>query len=495
MWWKKRKTEATARAVAYYRHSAEDRQENSIPIQREQVRRFADEHRIEIVREFADHGKSGLSTEGRDGFNEMLQLVRNPDAGFEYVLVLDVSRWGRFQDVDMSAYYRGYCKKHGKEVIYTSKGMPKRDDPMQSIGLVFNGYRAAEYSRELSDKVFKGCMKIAQQGFRAGGTPPYGLHRLLLDEQRRPVQILEPGQRKSIQNQRVTLAPGDEKEVAVVRRIFKAFVQHGQAPEHIAEELNGESVASPGGGRWGRTAVRDILTNELYIGTMVYNKTSQKLKSPSRRNSPSEWIRTPDAFPGIVDKKVFGKAREMLDAVEAARRQRFSPEGMLDELKAVLHDYGVVTPRLLAGREGAPSPTTYAKRFTSLGVAHQRLFPDVLQQAHQTVKDRLREMADEVEEYDDYLVLNGSFSVKIQPSVPVPWGYQEYWAFCPDPRVEVDVTLGVPLSNSGKYEILGFLLFPRVLVRSQSIRVFSSSAGQLELHGRTDLQMIDDLVS
>jgi DNA invertase Pin-like site-specific DNA recombinase len=63
MWWKKQVTEIKARAVAYYRHSAEDRQENSIPIQREQIKKFAKEHGIEIIDEFQDAGKSGLSTE------------------------------------------------------------------------------------------------------------------------------------------------------------------------------------------------------------------------------------------------------------------------------------------------------------------------------------------------------------------------------------------------------------------------------------------------
>ncbi len=86
MWWMNRAANPVARAVAYYRHSAQDRQENSIPIQQEQVRRFAREHRIEIIKEFADAGKSGLSTEGRDGFNEMIQkYVEGGAADFEYV--------------------------------------------------------------------------------------------------------------------------------------------------------------------------------------------------------------------------------------------------------------------------------------------------------------------------------------------------------------------------------------------------------------------------
>jgi len=41
-------------AVAYYRHSAEDEQEDSIPVQRERIREWADDHDVEIVRESVD---------------------------------------------------------------------------------------------------------------------------------------------------------------------------------------------------------------------------------------------------------------------------------------------------------------------------------------------------------------------------------------------------------------------------------------------------------
>ena len=42
------------RAVAYCRQSAPDQQEDSIPVQRAQVREWADDHDVEIVREFTD---------------------------------------------------------------------------------------------------------------------------------------------------------------------------------------------------------------------------------------------------------------------------------------------------------------------------------------------------------------------------------------------------------------------------------------------------------
>ena len=98
---------ARVRAVAYYRHSAQDRQENSIPIQREQVCECAEQHGVEIIHGFADHGKSGLTAEGRPAFTEMMDDWVKQKDDFEYVLCLDVSRWGRFQDIDLSAqYYR-----------------------------------------------------------------------------------------------------------------------------------------------------------------------------------------------------------------------------------------------------------------------------------------------------------------------------------------------------------------------------------------------------
>jgi DNA invertase Pin-like site-specific DNA recombinase len=110
------------RAVAYYRHSAQDRQENSIPIQRDQVREWAEKNGVEIIHEFSDAGKSGLTSEGRPAFTEMMGEWVKRRSDFTYILCLDVSRWGRFQDIDLSAQFSAECRKHNKQVIYTTIG-------------------------------------------------------------------------------------------------------------------------------------------------------------------------------------------------------------------------------------------------------------------------------------------------------------------------------------------------------------------------------------
>lgn len=304
-WWVKAEAAPASaaprfRGVAYYRHSARDRQENSVAIQQELVQKWAKENGVDIIHEFSDRGKSGLTAEGRDGFNEMMETWVKKRKDFDFVLCLDVSRWGRFQDIDLSATYSADCKKHGKQVIYTTLGMPRPDDPLYPVYVQFERFRAAQYSKELSAKVFHGCVKIAQQGYWAGGKAPYGFDRLLLDEARNRLHVLTRGQKKSIQNQRVTLTLGPEDQVVTVRRIFDDYIDAGHTMEQIADRLNAEGSRSAMGGAWNTVKIRRILTNIMYAGTLVYNKTTSKLKTPTRRNPIDQWVQTAGAIDPVV---------------------------------------------------------------------------------------------------------------------------------------------------------------------------------------------------
>ena len=493
-WWEQDSTPAAApiarpRAVAYYRHSAQDRQENSVSLQQEQVREWAEQNGVDIVHEFADRGKSGLTAEGRDGFNDMVENWVKGRSDFEYVLCLDVSRWGRFQDIDLSATYSAECKKHGKLVVYTTLGKPREDDPLYPVYVQFERFRAAQYSKELSDKVFRGCVRIAQQGYWAGGKPPYGLNRLLLSETREPVQVLDPGERKSIQNQRVTLTAGNDAEVRTIRRIFGQFTKGGRQEGAVADGLNRDGVAAPGGGEWNAPKVRHVLTNEVYIGTLVYNRTTQKLKTPSRTNPPDKWVTTPGAFEPVVDKEVFDRAQEIL----RQRQLRYTRGYMIERLRQVFDQHGIIRSSLVRADAESPSPATFTKRFSSLDAACQKIFQEVVHGTRVEVEARLREIAGEVEAYEDFLVINRRFTVLVQPTMPLQHGYTEYWFLQPDSRDVVDITLGVPISGSEPHPILGYLALPRLLVGARSFRLFSSSESRLDMYGHDGLELIRQL--
>jgi len=478
------------KAVAYYRHSAQDRQENSIPIQQEQVRQFADDNGIEIVHEFLDRGKSGLTAAGRDGFKDMMENWVKTKSDFQFVLCLDVSRWGRFQDIDLSAQYSAECTRHGKTVIYTSIGKPKENDPLYSVYVQFERFRAAQYSRELSDKVFRGCAHIAGQGFWPGGSPPYGFCRLLLDESRQPVRKLEPGERKSIQNQRVTLALGSPDEVSTIRRIFKEFAESNYSERSIAAALNNEGIASPGGKLWTEGKVRRVLCNELYVGTMVYNKTTMRLRTRRRDNPTADWVKSPDSFAPVIDQSVFDQAQKILNDWS----ERFSEDSMLKQLQEVFEHYGFFRPSLFQRSAKRPSARTYTTKFGSLDAAFQKSCGQTHSKARDIVLERIGALVTEVESFADFIVLEKRLTVLIQPSVPALLGYRSYWSFRPDTRQAIDLTLGVALSGNSDFEILGYFAMPRLMVRKRPVRLSTVSESRLALHGYTNLEFISELL-
>jgi DNA invertase Pin-like site-specific DNA recombinase len=493
-WWVKEQPAAPPaaprlRGVAYYRHSARDRQENSVAIQQELVQKWANENGVDIIFEFADRGKSGLTAEGRDGFSDMMENWVKKRKDFDFVLCLDVSRWGRFQDIDLSATYSAECKKHGKQVIYTTLGMPRPDDPLYPVYVQFERFRAAQFSKELSVKVTHGCIRIAQQGYWVGGSPPYGYDRLLLDEGRKPVHVLQHRQKKGIQNQRVTLTLGPEEQVATVRRIFHDFIEARRDTEQIAESLNREGLRSARGGPWNACKVRRILSNVMYAGTLVYNKTTKKLKTPTRRNPQDQWVRTVGAFIGLVEPTVFDRAQ----AIIAQAALRYSPDMMLGCLERLHREHGFLRASLLRADEEAPSTSTYAAHFRSLDAAYQQVFRTAVRDVRTEVETLLRCLVAEVEAYEDFLVLNRKFTVLIQPSVPVPHGYNQYWYFRPDVRRIVDITLGVPVSGTDGPKILGYLALPRLLVRDRGLRLFGSSDTHLDMYGHAGLEIIFEL--
>lgn len=307
-------TTSYKRAIAYYRHSAEDKQENSVPIQREHIQKFAQEHHIEVIHEEADEGETGLLA-SRPGFTRIFDdwILRPQAPAFDFVLVYDVSRWGRFQDQDEAAYYEFLCRKQGKRVIYVAHGFPNTEHQLIAhLQTSIERYMAAEYSRQLSDKVFRGCVKVSQAGYSAGGTACYGMGRLLLDVEKRPVRVLKPGEHKSIDNERVTFVPLNDATTQVVKNIFYLFVRDGKTMRQVAAILNQRRIPAPNGATWSEQKVLRILTNATYVGSRIYNKTSNRLKRGKRDNPLSEWVVCKQAFPSVIDGKLFTQAQEKI---------------------------------------------------------------------------------------------------------------------------------------------------------------------------------------
>ena len=104
-------SQKTLRAAQYVRMST-DYQRYSIENQAAVIAAYAQLHDLSIVRTYLDEGESGLKLKNRPGLTQLINDAYSHQADFEYLLVYDVSRWGRFQDVDESAYFHLQTSGH-----------------------------------------------------------------------------------------------------------------------------------------------------------------------------------------------------------------------------------------------------------------------------------------------------------------------------------------------------------------------------------------------
>lgn len=354
------------RAAQYVRMSTEH-QQYSTENQSDVLLEYARKRGIEVVRTFCDSGKSGLRIDGRNGLKELIDVVQRGDADFTAILVYDVSRWGRFQDADESAYYEYICKRAGISVQYCAEQFENDGSPVSTIVKGVKRAMAGEYSRELSAKVFKGQCKLVELGFRQGGPAGYGLRRLLLDQAGKPKAQLQPGEQKSLQTDRVVLVPGPAEERAVVRRIYRLFVHEGHTEREIAAELSRSGINADNGRPWTRGGIHQVLTNEKYIGNNVYNRISFKLKRKRVRNPPEMWVRRDAAFDAVVDAPDFAAAQ----AIILERYKRASDAELLDQLRELASRHGRLSGLLIDETDGMPSSSAYRHRFGSLVRAYR----------------------------------------------------------------------------------------------------------------------------
>jgi DNA invertase Pin-like site-specific DNA recombinase len=353
--------ETRVRAAAYVRMST-DLQQYSTENQLSAVMRFAEARGFEVVRVYEDSGKSGLRIESRDALQALMSDVASGQAGYAAILVYDISRWGRFQDADESAYYEHLCSRAGIRVHYCAEQFENDGSMTSNVMKAMKRLMAGEYSRELSAKVFAGQCRLIEKGFRQGGMAGYGLRRVLVDERGERKAELEHGQRKSLQTDRVILVPGPPDEVETIRRIYRLFVEDCLTESAIAAILNREDIKTDLGRPWTRGTVHEVLTNPKYIGDNVFNRVSFKLKKQRVINASDAWVRAPSVFAAIIDP---GIHRAALDII-AARSLRLTDEELLARLRSLLRQVGALSSLVINECDQMPSSSAYQSRFGSL---------------------------------------------------------------------------------------------------------------------------------
>lgn len=360
-------TQEPLRAAEYLRKSTEH-QKYSIENQADAIRLYAARRGIQVVRSYVDM-KSGLLFDRRHGLRELIEDVLTGRADFKAVLVYDVTRWGRFQDPDESAYYEYICKRAKIKVHYCAEQFENDGTSFAAIVKSIKRAMAGEYSRELSIKSFAGQERLFKLGFRMGSAPAFGLRRLLVDQNGNAKGLLRHGERKSIQTDRIILILGPPEEIETVRWIFSAFVNQKKTEKEIARILNARGVSSGLNRPWTYHRLRKLVRNEIYTGIDAWNRTSTKLGQTSVPNPPEKWLRSKCGFKPIIAPKLFARAQ----AIIRGRRLPLTDEQKLEPLKRLLRKHGYLNLRLVTETPGVPSAPSYQRWSGGLREAYKRI--------------------------------------------------------------------------------------------------------------------------
>lgn len=332
--------------------------------QRAAIANYAARRGFEIVETYQDNGKSGLTLKGRAALKQLLSDVLSNKAKFQTILVLDVSRWGRFQDTDQAAHYEFMCREAGVSIHYCAEPFENEGGTVASIVKHMKRVMAAEYSRELSTRISRAQRHQAKLGFKQGGSPPYGTRRQVIDENGNPRMILKAGQRKALITDNVVYVHGPPRETALVTRIFEAFVQNKMRLGEIANWLNKMGRKRSHGAPWSSNTVRSILSNELYVGKYIFGKRLNNLgrRSPSHE---SDWVKV-QMMPPIISVELFNAAQDRLAQVT---RKYWSDDEITRGLARLLEEEGRLSYDLIEACTYLPRSVTVSRRCGNLSSA------------------------------------------------------------------------------------------------------------------------------
>ncbi len=495
-----------ANAAAYVRMSTEH-QQYSTSNQMDAIREYAARRSLDIVKIYSDEGKSGLNIQGRDSLARMIADVEAGGVDFSCILVYDVSRWGRFQDADESAYYEYLCRRAGILVHYCAEQFENDGSPVSTIVKGVKRAMAGEYSRELSSKVFQGACRLITMGYKQGGTAGYGLRRMLVDQAGQPKGVLAHGEQKSIQTDRVVLIPGPDDEQADIRWIYQQFVTEGRSEAEIAGILNARGTLTDFGRKWTRATVHQVLTNEKYIGNNVYHRTSFKLKRKHVHNPPEKWVRADGAWPQVVEVAVFEAAQGII----IARSRRLTDAEMLAALKCILESRGRITGSMIDETDDLPSSAAFRHRFGSLVSAYAKIgyAPPVdlgfletnrwIRGTHPvlvgSVADSLREFGAgvELEEAGKVLRVNDEIRVSVSLCRHCSTGAgASRWVIMLDQAKRPDITIAARLASAND-GIRDYYLLPSIDLAAGKLRLAEANGSTLDGYRFDDLRHFFDL--
>jgi DNA invertase Pin-like site-specific DNA recombinase len=298
---------------------SKEEQSKSIKNQIEICRRYIEDEeknypncKFQIIAILKDDGISG-TTFDRTDFKKLLQLIEEKKANM--VITTDLSRLGR-NHVKTDDFLEEWFPEHNVRYVSIVESVDTYADCVSNdIAPIINW--SNEHFAKLTSKKIKGRFQLLRkEGKWTGGEPPFGYK---IDKEN-PYHFVV-----------------DEESAEIVKRIFSLFLSNHTIFE-IANILTNENVPIPtvmkGIRRnlntelkelWKEETIKNILTNEMYLGYMIQGKTTRlNHKSKKIIYLPKEqWVRVKGTHEAIIDEKTFQMAQLLFQGTKNQTKKSY----------------------------------------------------------------------------------------------------------------------------------------------------------------------------
>ncbi|MDI3311392.1 MAG: recombinase family protein [Thermoanaerobacterium sp.] len=256
----------------YVRVSTEEqaREGYSIENQVDRLSAYAKFQGWQNVEIFADEGRSAKDM-NRPEMKRLIKLIKQDKVSI--VATLFVDRLSR-NLLDMLQFVE-LCEKHNTAYVCAALNF----DTSTPIGRMVLQILAAfaEFENSMKATTVKSNMtNIVEKKKRYLALPPFGYE---FDEHKNLVIVPE--------------------EAEWIQKAADMFIA-GHGYRAVAKWLNDNGLTTKKGVSWTASTVRQMLTNELYIGQLIWNRRYYDKNGKMHWRDPSEWITHENAHPAIL---------------------------------------------------------------------------------------------------------------------------------------------------------------------------------------------------
>jgi len=268
----------------------------SLEAQQESLREYAEYRELEIVGDYCDAGKSGMSIKGRPAFREMMDDIISQKDEIAYVLVFKLSRFGRnAADILKSLQM---LQDYGIDLVSVSESIDSSTQGGRLTLAILSAVAEMEHEN-ITTQFMAGRLQKFMGGGWYGGPVPYG-YRSQDGE-----LIIEPS------------------EAEIVKTVFELYLKKGMGKSSVVKYLNENGYVRTIKGKpsvFTFSFISTMLENPLYCGRMQFKRR----KSDGSRNDDEPTLCVMGKHEPIV-------SEETWDAVNAKKEARTRPIRKLHE--------------------------------------------------------------------------------------------------------------------------------------------------------------------